>query len=109
MISIANTLRRTGIVLLAATTVASGPAVSGSPESSGQVMRHGLITGEVVPTGMHITPTVARGAHFQALNPDLPTRPDYLVDHAVSTAVSPNGKTLLVLTSGYNRNYDPAG
>ena len=38
---------------------------------------------------MRITPTVARGAQFNPLNPDLPTRPDYLADHAVATALSP--------------------
>ena len=68
-----------------------------------------FVEGERIPTGMRITPTVARGAQFNPLNPDLPTRPDYLADHAVSTALSPNGQTLLVLTSGYNRNNNPAG
>ena len=58
---------------------------------------------------MRITPAVATGAQFTTLNPDLPTRPDYLVDHAVSTALSPDGATLLVLTSGYNRNNNPTG
>ena len=67
------------------------------------------VEGERIPTGMRITPTVARGAQFNSLNPDLPTRPDYLADHAVSTALSPDGETLLVLTSGYNRNNNPTG
>ena len=58
---------------------------------------------------MRITPTAAPGTEFNPLNPDLPTRPDYLADHAVSTALSPNGETLLVLTSGYNRNNGPTG
>jgi YVTN family beta-propeller protein len=61
---------------------------------------------ENLPTGMQITPTAARGSTFQPLNPDLPDLPQFTVDHPVSTAVSPDGGTLLVLTSGYNRNND---
>lgn len=64
---------------------------------------------EFIPTGMKITPTAARGAVFQTLNPDLPSRPEYLADHAVDMASSPNGKTLLVLTSGFNRMNNLAG
>ena len=59
---------------------------------------------ETLPTGMTITPTAAKGAVFQALNPDLPDLPQYTADHPVTTAVSPDGGTLLILTSGYNRN-----
>jgi DNA-binding beta-propeller fold protein YncE len=59
---------------------------------------------EFIPTGMKITPTAAPGAVFQKLNPDLPNRPDFTVDHAVDMVASPDGKTLLILTSGYNRN-----
>ncbi len=61
---------------------------------------------EDLPTGMRITPTAARGSTFQPLNPDLPDLPQFTVDHPVSTAVSPDGSTLLILTSGYNRNND---
>src|SRR5262249_15577688 len=35
--------------------------------------------------------------------------PDFIVGQAVATATSPDGNTLLILTSGYNRNADPAG
>lgn len=59
---------------------------------------------EFIPTGMSITPTAAQGAVFQALNPDLPNRSDFVVDHAVDMVPSPDGKTLLILTSGFNRN-----
>jgi YVTN family beta-propeller protein len=48
----------------------------------------------------------ARGSTFQLLNPDLPDLPQFTVDHPISTAVSPDGATLLILTSGYNRNND---
>ncbi len=58
---------------------------------------------QMLPTGMAITPTAAQGSLFQQLNPDLPGLPQFTVDHPVSTAVSPDGNTLLVLTTGYNR------
>lgn len=61
---------------------------------------------EALPTGMSITPTASPKSVFQALNPDLPNLPQYTVDHPVSTAVSPDGATLLILTSGYNLNHD---
>jgi YVTN family beta-propeller protein len=65
--------------------------------------------GELLPTGMSITPTAAKGSIFQPLNPDLPDLPQFTADHPVSTSVSPDGNTLLVLTSGFNRNFDLEG
>src|SRR5436305_12248394 len=62
-----------------------------------------------LPTGMMITTTAARGSVYEPLNPDLPELPEFTVDHPVSSAVSPDGNTLLVLTSGYNRNNDKDG
>jgi len=62
-----------------------------------------------LPTGMRITPTAAPGARFSVLNPDLPGAPEFTAGQAVSTAVSPDGNTLLVLTSGYNVRYDASG
>src|SRR6476469_9915233 len=59
---------------------------------------------EELPTGMSITPLAARGSTLQTLNPGLPELPDFTVDHPISTAVSPDGSALLILTSGYNRN-----
>jgi DNA-binding beta-propeller fold protein YncE len=64
---------------------------------------------EVLPTGMSITPTAARGSTFHPLNPDLPELPQFEVDHPITTALSPDGNTLLILTSGYNRNNDTRG
>lgn len=63
-----------------------------------------LLSGELLPTGKSITPNAAKGSEFFPLNPDLPNRPDFTVGQAVTTATSPDGNTLLVLTSGYNRN-----
>jgi YVTN family beta-propeller protein len=64
---------------------------------------------EELPTGMSITPLAARGSTLQPLNPGLPDLPDFTVDHPISTAVSPDGNTLLILTSGFNRNNDTKG
>jgi len=55
--------------------------------------------------GQQITPLAPPGAGFETLNPGLPDKPDWLVGQAVTTVVSPDNKTLLVLTSGYNRVY----
>ena len=62
-----------------------------------------------LPTGMHITPAAAPGATFSELRPGLPAQPNFTAGHAVSTAISPDGKTLLILTSGYNIIYDQQG
>ena len=54
-----------------------------------------------------ITPLAVPNSRFETLNPDLPGMPDWLAGQAVTTVVSPDNKTLLVLTSGYNRVYTP--
>ncbi len=64
---------------------------------------------ETLPTDMKILPTATRGAAFAALDPDLATRPEFTAEQAVATAISSNDKTLLVLTSGFNRNYGRDG
>ena len=62
-----------------------------------------------ISTGQTITPTAAHGSVFAPLNPNIPSEPNYLVGQAETTLVSPDGRTMLVLTSGYNLNYTPAG
>jgi len=61
-----------------------------------------LKKGTFIPTGVRITPSAAPGSSFQALNPGLASDPGFTVGQAVTTAISPDGKTLLILTSGYN-------
>jgi YVTN family beta-propeller protein len=68
-----------------------------------------MAASEVLPTGKTITPTAAAGSYFVPLNPDLPDAPDYVAGQPVTTAMSPDGKTLLVLTSGYNLLNGPNG
>lgn len=62
-----------------------------------------------LPTGMRVTPTAATGARFSTLNPDLADAPGFTAGQAVSTSVSPDGGTLLILTSGYNVRYNERG
>src|SRR6266550_1213789 len=61
-----------------------------------------LERGTFIPTGVHITPSAAPGSSFQSLNPGLSFDPSFTVGQAVTTAISPDGHTLLILTSGYN-------
>jgi DNA-binding beta-propeller fold protein YncE len=53
--------------------------------------------------GQQITPLAPPDSQFEPLNPGLTDKPDWLAGHAVTTVVSPDHKTLLVLTSGFNR------
>ncbi len=64
---------------------------------------------ELLPTGAAITPLADPGAKFQRLKPGLPSSPGREMGYAVSTALSPDGATLLVLTSGYREWYDSKG
>ena len=60
-------------------------------------------TGQLpLPSGQFVTPAAATGAVFATLNPGLSAHPNFIANGAVKTAVSPDGRTLLVMTSGYN-------
>ncbi|HZZ67041.1 MAG TPA: hypothetical protein VFE18_02610 [Phenylobacterium sp.] len=61
----------------------------------------------VLPTGQRLTPEAAHGAIFQPLNPDLPQLPAFTAGQASAVALSPDKRTLLILTSGFNRNFGP--
>ena len=62
---------------------------------------------QVLPNmGQQITPLAPQDSRFETLNPDLADKPAWLAGQAVTTVVSPDHKTLLVLTSGYNRVYN---
>jgi DNA-binding beta-propeller fold protein YncE len=62
-----------------------------------------------LPTGFAITPKAAPHSVLQLLNPGLPALPNYVAGQAVSTALSPDGTQLLVLTSGFNAVADKQG
>lgn len=61
------------------------------------------VSAQTLPnTGQTLTPLAPRHARFEMLNPDLPDNPTFLAGQAVTTVTSPDRKTLLILTSGYN-------
>ena len=59
--------------------------------------------------GQQITPLAPYDSTFEPLVPGLTKYPAWQAGQAVSTVVSPDGNTLLILTSGYNRIYNPLG
>jgi YVTN family beta-propeller protein len=61
------------------------------------------------PSGQLITPLAPVGARYSQLIPGLKNFPDYAAGQAVKTVLSPDGNTLLVLTSGYNLLNDSKG
>jgi YVTN family beta-propeller protein len=61
--------------------------------------------GALLPTGQVITPAAAPGSTFAPLATGLRSDNNADAAEAVTTTLSPDGKTLLVLTSGYNQNF----
>ena len=100
-------LRLLRLTLLSATILSGLLVPAGAARaqgSTGQASNNGQLP---LPSGQFVTPTLATGATLQFLNPGLPNYPTHVVGDAVRTALSPDGATLLVLTSGYNRlNYE---
>ncbi len=84
-------------VLLSALSLS---VLSAKPVRAQQVPNSG--EPQILSTSQRITPLAPKGARFEPLNPGLADNPEYTVGQAVSTVISPDGKTLLVLTSGYN-------
>ena len=56
-----------------------------------------------LPTGQMLTPLAAPGARFEPLTARIGPHPGYVADGASAIAVSPDGREMLVLTSGFNR------
>jgi DNA-binding beta-propeller fold protein YncE len=56
-----------------------------------------------LPNGLVISPDTVPRSVLTPLNPGISGRPDFTLGQAVTTALSPDGSRLLVLTSGYNR------
>ena len=86
--------------------LALGTALSAAPLSGAFALQQG----QLMPDGHYLTPTAATGAQFVSLNPGLPDHPDYLAGQAMKSVLSPDGTTMLVMTSGYNNlNYSTEG
>ncbi len=65
---------------------------------------------QILPnSGQQITPLAPAHSSFVPLNPGLSDNPEYVAGQAASSVVSPDGKTLLVLTSGFNLVYASSG
>jgi YVTN family beta-propeller protein len=106
--------RALGSALLAVLVVVA--AIIGCRKPTGQTQAPPIVhplpqmaKSQMLPTGMIITPTAAEGSFLVPLDPDLPGVPNFVVGQPVTTAISPDSKTLLVLTSGYNRLNDLDG
>jgi hypothetical protein len=61
------------------------------------------------PPGQIITPTALPQAVQQVLNPGLINYPNFVAGEAIKEAVSPDGKTLAILTAGMNSLFDSNG
>jgi YVTN family beta-propeller protein len=58
-----------------------------------------------VATGQRVTPLAAPGSIIQKLHTDLRSDDNADAANGVTTALSPDGSTLLILTSGYNNSF----
>nr|WP_294565072.1 beta-propeller fold lactonase family protein [uncultured Rhodopila sp.] len=93
--------------LLAGTTGAQADLDDGDLDNTGQAP---------LPSGQFITPTFATGSAFSVLSPDIPeytpaigNYPNFRPGGAIASTLSPDGKTLAVMTSGYNVLDDARG
>jgi DNA-binding beta-propeller fold protein YncE len=84
-----------------------GPSLQPSQRLPGASLFRTDVIG--LPTGGSITPDATPGSRVLDLDPKPQSRPDFHAGGAVSTVRSPDGRTLLVLTSGYNRSHDTEG
>jgi DNA-binding beta-propeller fold protein YncE len=90
--------------LLSATLLAG---ISAAKANDGYPDNAGILP---LPTGQFITPTFAPGSSFATLDPGLAAPYHFFrPDGAIASALSPDGNTLLVVTSGYNTLNDQNG
>ncbi len=96
---------RVPVALFAAALLTAGcPAINReAPEPD-----LGPLEPTILPTGQQVTPSLAPSSSFELLKPGLAKHPDLAAGGAVTEALSPDGATLAVLTTGYNRWTDPA-
>lgn len=62
-----------------------------------------------LPDGTALTADAAPNSRLYDLDPHVASAPGLRSANAVATALSPDGRTLLVLTAGYNRVFDASG
>src|SRR5260370_30851985 len=95
---------RVSALALAISSVISIGAVISAKADDGDLKK-----GTFIPTGVQITPSAAPGSSFQALNPGLSFDPRFTVGQAVTTAITPGGTTLLILTRALNSQHFASG
>ncbi len=90
---------------------APAPAAPVDVMPSATFVKGSLFGTDVVglPNGQTMTPDAAPGSVLRELDPHIREVPALRAGNAVATALSPDGGTLLVLTSGFNRTYDAKG
>jgi YVTN family beta-propeller protein len=101
-------VRRAVIAATLSAVYAAGPAI-GQAASLRPMAVSGPNGGPaLIPTGQYITATAAPGSTYERLATGLRADGNADADDAVSSALSPDGKTLLVLTTGFNTsiNYE---
>lgn len=91
--------------LLLAATISLSP-VAAFAQNTLPVGNLGTRGAALLPTGQYITPSAAPGSTFAPLATGLRSDGNADAAGAVKTALSPDGKTLLVLTSSYNQYFN---
>lgn len=91
-------MRRTGSIAALLCTVFAAGALGAAPPAA-----------QPLPTGQTLTPLAAPGARFEPLRVHAGPVPGYVADGAAVAATSPDGREMLVLTSGFNRYVGPDG
>jgi len=89
-------VRLFALALAISTAISIGAVISAKADNA--VLRKG----HSFQTGVRITPLGCPRIVFPGMNPGLSFDPNFTVGQAVTTATSPDGNTLLILTSGYN-------
>src|SRR5215471_981965 len=94
-----------GFHVLNALLVAMAPSLAVAQSGSGHTTLPvgNFSTGSILPTGQVITPLATPGSTLQVLSTGLRSDGNADAAEAVNTALSPDGKILLVLTSGWNK------
>jgi len=94
---------------MAALLAACGSSSSGSSGAATPPASLGTVQTTQLPTGVVMSPTAMPGSTYLPLVPGYKTNPNLPAGYAQSETLSPDGKTLLVLTSGYNYIVDSTG
>ncbi|MGA3106167.1 MAG: alkaline phosphatase family protein [Terriglobales bacterium] len=76
---------------------------------AGAQRREAAVGGNLLPDGFYISPTAAPGSIFQGLPTGLRADGSADANGAVTTALSPDGTALLILTTGYNTDFYTEG